>query len=633
MHFANIIDRKMNNLETAIPFMQQLKESLDRRGADINKRLSKVNIKEVSFDAPVEKVQAQIKSAETKYTIAFVGTFSTGKSTIINSLLELKGDARLSSESDPDTAECIRIMKKPNRQNYDAEIIFEDQTCQKVSWQEARQYTSQVARDKRGTEFKEGIKEIDEVRYYIDHPFLEICNILDLPGTGAGGHIKHEKIAKKKIPEADCVFWIVSTDAEPDKSSIANLSEFHTKMLPIINVWQCEKKDIYSTLSPDGIREMLESQFHGYFASAEKPIYYYAREIDLAQEEGRELKDEWGKIEFVEKVQQILSNIHSGDRMTRIRNNLGVALETYKKTLKELLEDNQLVSLGRAEKGEKEEIRQIREKLQNAKRVASGKIRSQSKASTQEILDIFSDASDAFISNTMQGMSLEALFQKKRFEEKLKRDFENNYVKIKSGWLDKNVKEFSDETIIILQGVYSDFSMDFDTAASDSNEFSMKGDDLSGFIDDMAQIINKDMAQRIAPAVISAIGGGILILIPGGLILEALGTILASGIAAATGIGKDDKLRSRIVGVQSAAKVQIRQQRAKIAGDFSEQAEEANRQFYDHINEEIQKRSDDNEIKISELRELEFSIRDAIEYVSEQADVMTDVLEKDFKKG
>ncbi|MGN1224456.1 MAG: hypothetical protein ACI4TG_05055, partial [Ruminococcus sp.] len=132
----------MNNLETVVPFMKQLEELLTTKKDHLNVGLSKVGVRGVDIESPIMRIQEQVRSAEVKYTIAFVGTFKTGKSTIINSLLNLQGDARLSSEFDPDTAKCIRIMKKEHCQKYDAEVIFTDTyPAEWLSWQDAKKYT------------------------------------------------------------------------------------------------------------------------------------------------------------------------------------------------------------------------------------------------------------------------------------------------------------------------------------------------------------------------------------------------------------------------------------------------------------------------------------------------------------
>lgn len=614
----------MNNLETAVPFMKQLKELLTQKKDQLNVSISKVGIRSVNLESPIMRIQEQINSAEAKYTIAFVGTFKTGKSTIINSLLNLQGDARLSSEFDPDTAKCIRIMKKEHRQKYDAEVIFTDTyPAEQISWQEAKKYTSQVALDNADSTIVKKSEKIEEVRYYVDNPFLDVCNILDLPGTGTGAHSEHTDVTDRKIMESDCIFWVVSTDVEPDSESILNLEKFSTKMLPIINVWQSESEDIYSALEPEYIKDMLLDQFGAYFASAENPIFYYAREIDLAQQEHRELKAEWGKENFTDKVEEILNNIQNGDRMKRIKKNIGIALSVCEETLKNVLEDQQLIALGQSENTERHEIQQIRSKLIKAKELAKGDIKSHAKKVTEEITEIFTDASDAFVENQMQGMNWKALFSKRNFQDDLKRDFENNYARIKSGWLNNIVEEYSDDVVTMLQGIYSDFAIDIESVDTSSGKFTMAEDDLSGFINDMAKIMANDMATRIIPTLVPAIAGGIMIAIPGGAIFEALATVALSGIGAVNGLAKDDKLRSKINSIKSASKVQIRQQKSTIVTNLKESGENINEAFYSKIEEKLNERSASNEERKTNLRKLESEIKNMLGFITEQTEELS----------
>lgn len=609
----------MNNLETAVPFMKQLYTLLENKSAEVNKSLSALGIQKIDLETPLTRIEEQILSAETKYTIAFVGTFKTGKSTIINSLLNLQGNARLSSEYDPDTAKCIRLMRKSKGQSYDTEILFSDTySPEYLSWADAKKYTSQVALDNSDFEIRKKAEKIDEVRYYIDNPFLDVCNILDLPGTGTGTHSDHTSVTDRKIMEADCIFWVVSTDGEPDSESIRNLEKFSTKMLPIINVWQKEREDIYSVLQPEEIKECLFSQFGAYFASAEDPIFYYAGEIDSAQQEKRELKAEWGKMAFTDKVEEILSNIQTGDRMSRIKKQISIALQTCEDALNDVLQNPALISLSQTEINEGHEIIKIRSKLSKARELASGEIKDHAKKSAQEVIEIFSDASDSFIENQMHGTNWSALFRKQKHQEELKRDFEKNYVKINSGWLNNIVEEFSDDVLSILRGIYSDFSIEM-SSISNSNSFAMQEDDLSGFIEDMVKIMGQDMGERIAPTLIAAIAGGIMLIVPGGAILEALGTIVISGIAATKGITKDDKLRSKITGIKNTAKFQIKQQRATVVNNLSEAGKKVNEEMYLQIEEELNKRSNANTKNKAQLKDLETMIKNLISFVNDQS--------------
>lgn len=63
-----------------------------------------------SYQRYIRDIERQLDTSKEEYTIAFVGMFNSGKSTVINSLLGLTGGARLSEEDRPDTVKRICIF-------------------------------------------------------------------------------------------------------------------------------------------------------------------------------------------------------------------------------------------------------------------------------------------------------------------------------------------------------------------------------------------------------------------------------------------------------------------------------------------------------------------------------------------
>lgn len=581
----------MNIIETAVPFMEKTKKDLEDYIENLNSMLKEFRIHPVNIEPSLEKIQKQIDSANNKFTIAFVGTFKTGKSTVINSLLQLEGDKRLSSEFDPDTAKCVRIIKKERRQKYEAEVIFQDNTypTEYLSWNEAKKYTSQVALDSSDKHINEKAKKIEEVRYYVDNPFLDLCNILDLPGTGTGSHAEHTSVTDKKIMESDCIFWVVSTDTEPDRESIKNLEKVSTKMLPIINVWQYEQEDIVGMMTPEEIKGLLSEQYQIYFADAEAPVVYYAKEIDMAQQNRQTLKEEWGKSSFVDKVTDILQNAQKGDRMTRIKKNLRNALEECDAVFEKIQQDDELQKIKSQQNTDKHEINVLKGKLSKCKNMVENDIKNEAQKTTSEILDVFINASDSFISNRMSGLNLKAVFQKERFQKELKKDFEDNYIKLKSGWIEETMKEFFDNIKNIVIGAYSSFAMDLDTeqdfADLSSDEFS-----VSNFVDTMAEAISKEILERFLPVMITVITGGILLLIPGGALVELAVTTLTSGVAAFGSISNDDKLIAKQDNIKMQSRNEIRQQKSVIAQNFKNIGKQLNEKCHSGLLSEIDRK-------------------------------------------
>ena len=74
----------MNNVETMKSTLESIKNQIIDSSEKLNSALVEVGINKEDFNNAILKIEKQVVSAENKFTIAFVGTFKTGKSTIIN---------------------------------------------------------------------------------------------------------------------------------------------------------------------------------------------------------------------------------------------------------------------------------------------------------------------------------------------------------------------------------------------------------------------------------------------------------------------------------------------------------------------------------------------------------------------
>lgn len=110
----------------------------------------------------------------------------------------------------------------------------------------------------------------------------------------------------------------------------------------------------------------------------------------------------------------------------------------------------------------KHEIIALMGKLNKCRERVNDDINNEARKITNEILDIFSSASDAFIANIMDGTNWDAIFHKERFKRELKKDFENNYIKLNDGWLESMTQEFSEHIKLIAIGEYSSFEMELE---------------------------------------------------------------------------------------------------------------------------------------------------------------------------
>ena len=188
-----------------VPALTSLSEEIQKLSSKMNEYQSNDVIKasDLLLDEEVfhqliklkERTDAQVKTADRNFTLAIVGEFKAGKSTFINALLKLKDGQRLSTEDSPDTACSILILNKEAGDS-EACIVMKDGSRHKMSWEEAKNYTSQVYREKEPNKFR--YNEIEEIEYYVDHILLNSFAINDLPGTGSNTILRIRKPQKLK---------------------------------------------------------------------------------------------------------------------------------------------------------------------------------------------------------------------------------------------------------------------------------------------------------------------------------------------------------------------------------------------------------------------------------------------------
>ncbi len=595
----------MNNIESLKNVLTDIKNQMESETNDLNSALSAVGMKKVNLDDAIMRVGKQIESAETKFTIAFVGTFKMGKSTILNSLLNLKGDARLSNEYDPDTAKGVRIIKR-NGRDYEAEVDFGGKyPTERISWKDAKKYTSHVALDAASDDFRERAEAIEEVRYYVDSPLLDLCNIFDLPGTGTGSNPDDDELTKQKIMESDCFFWVLTTESEPDLTALSNLDLISSvgKMLPIINVWQYEKESISSEFTPEQIMQFLEDRCPDYLQNAEDPVFYYAKEIDEAQQEGRELKPEWGKEAFVKKVEKILSNIRSGDKANRIRSNMITSFTDCVAAIESVRSSNKLKELLTESSRDKSQVSMQRAQLDRCRQLVSSDLSDQAKKTAGEIINIFSDASKNFIDQKMSGNNLNQILrmftkkQKEKMAEDFGKEFREYYLKTNTTWLKDCVAGFTDDVIALLKGRYNEFSAAFNDVDGVDRSFDIMAD-FDGIMNSIAAQIQNDLQGKLINLLTTTVMTALLFLIPGYALLDSI-SVIVSSIAGLGQIGSGKKLQAKAEMIKNQSDVQIRQQKYTIIRQLNEQTKEISEKVYNNARELLNKLDKTN----SQMRE------------------------------
>ncbi|WP_026489131.1 dynamin family protein [Butyrivibrio sp. XBB1001] len=599
------------------------------------KMLQSEHIGKVDFSEQKRTIKQQMATAQNKFTIATIGMFKAGKSTTLNTLLNLQGETGLSCEFEPDTAKAIRIMKKSENQNFDAEIVYRDGADYKdeeMSWSEAKQYTSQVALNDNPS-LKRKAEQISEVRYYIDSDILDSCDFLDLPGLGVNP--KHDRVTIEKSNECDAVFWIVSNTEEVNKDTLSQLQLIKHKMIPIINVWyNSDTKKIVGDFSYDEMKDILLNNYKAYIGENTRIMKYCAKAIEMAldkivdgadKEEAFEdnVDDAWG----YDAMQECLHDLVYGE---------GADLEEEKK---ERLISNVLDACSDMDQkldGTISEIKNVNNKLDNqvrsnelikkkiSKAYHSNQIELKEIASNSvdEIIQRINEACELFIDAKMSslkiGVALKALSQKgkKQLQEDYRREYISKYLEIdnfeKGGtWINSVMNEFKDDLTSIFENEYSKAGLDMD--------------DLEGNLDNKVRLdlkffdaIGENMSiafEQICKEFLPTIVAGILLYIPGHQIVDLL-LMLGSLTGIKNGSG-ESKLERRVKETKRRARLSVSFQRVKLTDYFKQLGRSYNESYRNKINEQLNLKNEQIDQLIATTEEI-FTIQESLDEYHKQ---------------
>lgn len=257
-------------------------------------------------------------------------------------------------------------------------------------------------------------------------------------------------------------------------------------------------------------------------------------------------------------------------------------------------------------KKDRREDKDLAIKINKCKMNVHSDIQREAEARADEIISILISASDAFISNLMEGVNFKAL-GRKSFQEELKKDFEENYVKLKSGWVEKCTEGFASNVKSIILGYYSEFALDVDRDVSFA-EMDNSIDNIEGFINSMVNVMAADIRNKLLPIIISVIAGGILMAIPGGIIAEALCTVVLSGGFALRNFSKDDQLVQKQENAKIQSRCAMRQQKIVVKSNLYNIGNEFNEQCSKKIEDKMSQIRDQNDLRYRQLNDLHYQI-------------------------
>ncbi|WP_294413612.1 dynamin family protein [uncultured Ruminococcus sp.] len=154
-----------------------------------------------------------------KFEISVFGTFSTGKSTLLNAMMQFTDEILVIDEL-PCTAAVTSLQSPPSPElNNKAEVIFNDETREPLTIpiSEIKEYSAKKREngDITDTTVED---EVKEVKVYVDSPLLQNgIQIIDTPGLNST-YSKHTDITMGILKHSDaCLFLFSFEQAGTDK--------------------------------------------------------------------------------------------------------------------------------------------------------------------------------------------------------------------------------------------------------------------------------------------------------------------------------------------------------------------------------------------------------------------------------
>lgn len=291
-----------------INYLNNYEEIADYLNDDISVR--DINsIKEVLYDK--------------KFLLTFVGQFSSGKSKLINNIIE-KDLLPVKIKESTQVPTLISYGKEEK-----AIIFYEDTTTEEISIEKVKE----IWLGNQNIEFK----DIDHIEILTESKLLETGLIIaDTPGVNSIIE-KHEKLTRKIIKSSEEIVYVLSKPMTlTDKMFLNEIKEIGLKIICVrtfMDTIKSNEEKIEDVIQYD--KESIEAIGD----SSIIKIYHVSNERDnIWFEKIQEIKD-YIEVDISQNVEEKLKE-SCNLKLLNIRENLKNKLENKKETLELLLEDN-----------------------------------------------------------------------------------------------------------------------------------------------------------------------------------------------------------------------------------------------------------------------------------------------------
>lgn len=562
-----------------------------------------------------KKTDAQVKSADRKFTLAIVGEFKAGKSTLINALLGLKEGQRLSTQDSPDTACSVLILNKQEDDD-EACIVMKDGSKQNVSWEEAKNLTSQVYRDKNPSKYR--YDDIEEIEYYINNELLNVIAINDLPGTGSRYYATHTEAARTKMLEADAILWVIPGNKEPDASTRKDLMILSTcaqRVIPVVNIFedltktpplQRDEAEIQSVL------QVLEDEWSDFFdATNQKPICVSAKMLEIESTKPNPDPDvlvKYGHDNIFLVINSIMQRAEDIGDTIRVKRLKAVGLDLIGKTNNIIAQfDSSLISKNTKLKSTESEYAARKDDMNDIRSHLKNKIREIAKSKSNDICEIVFNQGKNFVEQTLQVSNVpdltKAMLNKKKLNDELQMRFINSYLKLneKPNWLDELMINYAEDVKSIVIPEWKSFMR---RAIDDDFEpGKVKVIDINW--DNLAQSLMHAVFATIQRVLGIGTLAALLFIIPGGQVIDAI----IFGIVIMVASFTDPLAKERHIAVQRVYNT-VKAQEYEIQNRLLAAGVSGNDYIANQINNFIYEESNKTKNAIDELSKLRNALRD-----------------------
>jgi len=480
------------------------------------------------------EVHNQLRTAERTFTIALVGAFKVGKSTLLNALLGLTDPARLSTEVQPDTA-CSTLIRYRDQDDPEARLHFANGTVEDVSWGRARQMSSQVWLEN-NPEDMNMVESLIEIEYFVRNDLLVGMNLNDLPGTGSRYWKEHTELTHEKMKTADAILWVIGEE-EPgaaDLEDLAILMDCSQSVIPVLNVFENPAIDPPMERDEAIIEEVKASlmrNFRHYFRAGLEPLEVSARVLEIAWEKNEfdtNTIRETGFLRLRELLAHMLEeagDLRGGTRIRRIcgttislcGQGLGVLEESRGKT--KLAQDLVRSKLGTIE----QTLQEIDETAFDARL----RIRPTTEEYASKYCSHLISATESFIKDKLslgnfKGLMTSATSNRDELAKSLEKEFRDRYLKLdqEPNWLAEMMQVFATDVVDIIIPLWRTLirqaKIGSPTDGEQVNQLPVA--DIVLNKDDLIEPVIDVALQLIKIAAVA----GLLLAIPGGQVIDAV---------------------------------------------------------------------------------------------------------------